>query len=178
MPRLVADLFTANAILAVLYAQGRTDKGKYIDISPLNCQVAWPANVSSNYLVSGKVSARYSNAHPNIVPYQVFKARGRHFAFAVGKDGQWQRFCQAIGRSEWAEDERFSTNTTRVENRETLVALLAELFTTRKDNAHGPPLTPPAGGTGKPPFFGGGIEGSSPNNPGYHPTNARSPLLY
>lgn len=128
---ITTGLFTANAILASLYARERTGAGQRIDISLLDSQVAWLANVASNYLVSGQVPARYGNAHASVVPYQVFKASDRYFAFAVGNDGQWRRFCQAVERSAWIEDDRFSTNTARVENRETLIPLLDELFAQR-----------------------------------------------
>ncbi len=128
---ITAGLFAANAILAALFARERTGRGQRIDISLLDCQVAWLANVASNYLVSGKVPARYGNAHPNIVPYQVFRARDRHFAFAVGNDSQWETFCRAVGKPEWHEDARFATNAARVENRDTLISLLDELFARR-----------------------------------------------
>ena len=128
---ITAGLFAANAVLASLLARYTTGEGQRIDISLLDCQVAWLANVASNYLISGEVPARYGNAHPNIVPYQVFRARDRHFAFAEGNDLQWRRFCQSIDRSHWASDERFSTNAHRVENREALIALLNELFADR-----------------------------------------------
>ncbi len=128
---ITAGLFAANAILAALYARERTGVGQRIDISLLDCQVAWLANVASNYLVSGQVPARYGNAHPNIVPYQVFRARDRHFAFAVGNDSQWEKFCSAVGKGEWSEDPRFATNAARVENRDTLIPLLDALFARR-----------------------------------------------
>ncbi len=128
---ITAGLFAANAILAALYARERTGAGQRIDISLLDSQVAWLANVASNHLVSGGVPARYGNAHPNIVPYQVFRARDRHFAFAVGNDSQWETFCRGVGQTQWGEDPRFATNAARVENRDTLIPLLDELFARR-----------------------------------------------
>ncbi len=128
---ITAGLFAVNAILASLYARQRAGAGQRIDISLLDSQVAWLANVASNYLVSGQTPGRYGNAHASIVPYEVFKARDQHFAFAVGNDGQWQKFCRAVGRDDWIEDNRFATNAARVENRETLIPLLGELFIQR-----------------------------------------------
>jgi len=122
----------AIAILAALYARERTGKGQRIDISLLDSQVAWLANVASNYLISGQSPARYGNAHANIVPYQVFTARDRPFAFAVGNDRQWQAFCEAVEHAEWAQDERFHTNAARVEHRTELVGLLTALFSSRE----------------------------------------------
>lgn len=128
---ITAGLFACNAILAALYARQTTGKGQRVDISLLDSQVAWLANVASNYLVSGKRPGRYGNAHPNIVPYQTFKARDGYFALGVGNDNQWSNLCEKLGRQEWAEDERFATNAARVENRDDLIESLAELFTQR-----------------------------------------------
>ena len=128
---LAAGMFATSAILAALFARERTGEGQRIDMSLLDSQVALLSYVASNYLIAGEQPRRYGNGHPNIVPYQSFPARDGHFAFAAGNDAQWNRFCEAVGRGEWAEDPRFSTNGRRVENRADLVALLEELFATR-----------------------------------------------
>jgi glutaryl-CoA transferase len=125
---ITAGLFACNAILAALFDHQQTGKGHRIDISLLDSQIAWLANVASNYLVSGEKPIRYGNAHPNIVPYQTFKARDGYFALGIGNDGQWRQFCQKAEKSEWAEDMRFKTNSSRVKNRHVLVPLLEQLF--------------------------------------------------
>jgi len=125
---ITAGLFACNAILAALVDHQHTGNGHRIDISLLDSQIAWLANVGSNYLVSGEKPLRYGNAHPNIVPYQTFKASDGYFALGIGNDGQWRQFCQKAGKSEWAEDLRFITNASRVANRHVLVPLLEQLF--------------------------------------------------
>lgn len=128
---LAAGIFAGNGILAALFARERTGEGQRIDVSLLDSQVALMSYVASNYLVSGERPGRYGNGHPNIVPYQSFKARDQHFAFAAGNDGQWRKFCQAVGREEWTTDERLATNAARVRNRALAVSLLSDLFATR-----------------------------------------------
>jgi len=125
---ITAGLFACNAILAALFEHQRSGKGQRIDISLLDSQIAWLANVGSNYLISGEAPLRYGNAHPNIVPYQTFKASDGYFALAVGNDGQWRQFCEKVGKTEWADDARFQTNACRVENRTELIPLLEHLF--------------------------------------------------
>ncbi|TDI86508.1 MAG: CoA transferase [Chloroflexi bacterium] len=131
----VADLssgiYACNAVLAALYARERTGKGQRIDISLLDCQVAMMSYVASNYLVSGEPPQRFGNAHPNLVPYQVFEAQDGYFAFAAGNDLQWANFCRAVGREAWETDPLFATNPARLTNRTKLVGLLNELFSTR-----------------------------------------------
>lgn len=128
-------MFASSAVLAALYARERTGEGQRIDMSLLDSQVSLLTYVASNYFVSGKTPERHGNAHPNIVPYQSFKARDQHFAFAAGNDSQWEKFCRAIDRPQWLSDKRFYTNSARVQNREIVVAALNELFGTR-DAAH------------------------------------------
>src|SRR5436190_2532171 len=69
---LTAGMFALSAILAALRVRDLTGRGQRIDISLLDCHLAWLANVASNYLVSGEVPGRYGNGHPNIVPYDTF----------------------------------------------------------------------------------------------------------
>jgi formyl-CoA transferase len=132
---ITAGLFACNAILAALFEHQRNSRGQRIDISLLDSQIAWLANVASNYLISGETPGRYGNAHPNIVPYQTFKAKDGYFALGIGNDSQWRQFCEKAGREEWANELRFSTNADRVKNRSELIPLLDELFA-QSDIAH------------------------------------------
>ena len=124
-------MFAANAILAALYSRERTGDGQHIDMSLLDSQVALLSYAATNYFVSGSITERLGNAHPNIVPYQSFKARDMHFVLAIGNDKQWEIFCKAISRTEWINDDKFSTNAVRVNNRKLLVDKLSKLFATQ-----------------------------------------------
>lgn len=128
---LTAGMFALSAILAALRVRDLTGLGQHIDISLLDCHLAWLANVGSNYLVSGVVPPRYGNAHPNIVPYQAFATADGWLVVAVGNDRQWARLCEALSRSDLAADPRFATNAARVEHRSLLVPLLEALFAGR-----------------------------------------------
>jgi formyl-CoA transferase len=128
---ITAGLFAANAIQAALLARTRTGQGQAIDISLLDSQIAWLANVASNYLVSGQRPGRFGNGHPTIVPYQSFRARDGFFCLAVGNDGQWQKLCHKLARPELAADPRFATNPARVQNRNELISILQEIFATQ-----------------------------------------------
>ena len=131
----IADISTgmiaANAILAALYSREQTGKGQRIDMSLLDSQVALLSYAATNYFVSGSITNRLGNAHPNIVPYQSFKARDMHFVLAVGNDKQWEIFCKSINKPEWIDDEKYSTNALRVSNRKQLIDQLSKLFATQ-----------------------------------------------
>jgi len=113
------------AILAALNHAERTGQGQFIDMSLFDVTVASLANQSANYLFTGEAPARLGNAHPNIVPYQVFEVADGHLILAIGNDAQFGRFCELSAMGELARDERFATNDARVRHREQLVPKLA-----------------------------------------------------
>ncbi len=122
---LIAGLYASIGILGALTRARETGQGEYIDISLLDAQLATLANQASNYLVSGESPGLAGNAHPNIVPYQVFETADDPIVVAVGNDGQFKKFCTVIGCSELATDERVASNSMRVKNRQILVPLIA-----------------------------------------------------
>jgi len=132
---ITTGLFASNAILAALHLREQTGEGQYIDIALLDTQVAWLANVAHNYFATEEPPQRYGNAHANIVPYEIFPTADGHLALAVGSDGQYQKFCQAVERPDLWNDERFQTNPGRVEHRNELVPILQDLFRTRPTEA-------------------------------------------
>lgn len=123
-----ADIFTGLygviGILAALRRRDQTGEGEWVDMALLDAQVAVLANQALNYFVSGKAPKRLGNAHPNIVPYQVFPTKDGHLIIAVGNDGQFRRLCVVLGLPELAEDPKFATNPARVASRTELVAIL------------------------------------------------------
>ncbi len=127
-----ADIFTGVysvvAIQAALVHRERTGQGQHIDVALLDTQVAVLANQAMNYLASGTSPRRLGNAHPNIVPYQVFAVADGHVVVAVGNDGQFRNLVTLLGAPELAENPLAATNEARVANREALVPQLARLI--------------------------------------------------
>lgn len=117
----MTGMYAATAILAALRHAEATGQGQHIDLSLVDCQVAWLVNAGTNYLMTGTAPVRRGNQHPNIVPYQVFKVIDGHVIVAVGNDAQFQRFCAILGAEELASDPRFATNQSRLAHREVLI---------------------------------------------------------
>ena len=128
---LMTGVYAATAILAALHERQRTGKGRVIDAALFDVQVAMLANQASNQLIGQTRPTRMGNAHPNIVPYQVFPTRDGHMVLAVGNDGQFTRFCEVAGHPAVARDARFATNPARVAHRQTLVPLITGWTLTR-----------------------------------------------
>ena len=124
----VTDIFTGLysviGIQAALHERQRTGLGKHVDMALFDCSAAILANQASNYLIGGVVPGRMGNAHPNIVPYQVFASADGHLIIAVGNDGQFANLCKVLDLPELAEHANSKTNAARVGNREVLCALL------------------------------------------------------
>jgi crotonobetainyl-CoA:carnitine CoA-transferase CaiB-like acyl-CoA transferase len=126
---LLTGMYSATGVLSALLHRERTGEGQHIDMALLDVQLAALANQNLNYLTTGKPPRRYGNAHPNIVPYQVFRSSNGSFVLAVGNDQQFRKFCMASGLQVLCDDPRFTTNTDRLANRDALVSILTEHLT-------------------------------------------------
>jgi formyl-CoA transferase len=132
----LSDVLTAHyahgAILAALHRRDRTGHGARVEVSLFGATLASLVNVAQAALSTNVEAQRYGNAHPSIVPYQIFRARDREFALGGGTDRHFRMLCErVIERPELASDALFTTNAQRVAHRETLVPLLDAIFATR-----------------------------------------------
>jgi len=128
---IAGGMFAAYAIAAALVHRERTGKGEYIDVSLLDCQLAWLTYMAGYYFATGNDPDRAGSRHPTIVPYQAFATADGYLNVAAGNDDIFRRLCEAIGHSDLASDPRFATNPKRVENRRELEPFLESVFATR-----------------------------------------------
>ncbi|HHL42467.1 MAG TPA: CoA transferase [Hellea balneolensis] len=128
----LTGLYTSNAILGALYHREHSGLGQHIDIALMDVAVACMANQAQNYLASGIAPKRMGNAHPNLVPYNVFRTSDGHIIIAVGNDKQFAKLAQMMGQKAWAVDPRFKTNAARIKNREQLIGLMRQILRTRR----------------------------------------------
>ncbi len=127
----ICGLYACNAIQAALLGRRATGRGSRVTVSLFDASVAALVNQAANYLLGGLVPGPMGNAHPNIVPYQLFEAADRPFILAAGNDRLFERTCDVIARPDLAADERFATNAARVRNRDLLIPALSTAFATR-----------------------------------------------
>jgi len=133
-PIAIADMtcgmYAAMGILAALFAREKTGSGQFLDMALFDSQLTWLANVGSSYLNANAMPRRWGNAHPSIVPYQVFRGSdARYFVVGVGTEALWKKFVDALGEAQrLGRDTRFVSNALRIENRAELSALLQTRF--------------------------------------------------
>lgn len=124
-----AGMYATQAILAALTHRERADgDGQKIDVSLFDGQVAWMTYMASYYFATGESPGRMGSKHPTIAPYQAFETADDHLVVAVSSEHIWPRFCRAIDREDLIENPLFETNADRVENRDRLDAMLADVF--------------------------------------------------
>ncbi len=123
---LMCGMYATIGILAALRHRDATGEGQHIDLALVDSQMSWLVNEGVNFLTSGQEPVRRGNAHPNIVPYDVFATKDGHVILAVGNDTQFQAFCAAMQRPDLADDPRFATNPARIANRAVITAAVTE----------------------------------------------------
>jgi crotonobetainyl-CoA:carnitine CoA-transferase CaiB-like acyl-CoA transferase len=118
-------------VLAGLAQREVTGRGDYIDLAMFDVQAAVLANQAMNHLLTGRTPQRQGNAHPNIVPQEVFQCLDGAVVLAVGNDGQYAKMCQVLGDADLSAP-RFAKNPDRVRQKEDLMPLIARAFATWK----------------------------------------------
>ena len=132
----LADVLAGkDAAIAILAALSGRERGTTVEralhVSLNHSATAALVNVAQNTLVSGADAGRWGNAHPNLVPYQLFQAADAPIVLAVGTDGQWLAAASALDLPEFSADPALATNAGRVMHRERIVAALASQIATR-----------------------------------------------
>ncbi|PWH19187.1 MAG: formyl-CoA transferase [Ardenticatenia bacterium] len=129
---MTTGIYAALGIVAALLAREHTGRGQVLDLSLLESHTAYLALPASALLNGGEPPRRVGNAHPSIVPYQLFKTRDKYITVAVGTQRLWERFCQVLGIEDTImRDARFATNAARLQHRAELIPLLQEILLQR-----------------------------------------------
>ena len=116
---IITGLYAGNAILASLFHREKTGTVNHLDISLWDCAIASLANQGQNQLVSGKDPGLLGSGHPNLVPYQAFKASDGWVVIAVGSDAQFAKLCDYLSI-----ENLWKTNEERVNSRKELVSII------------------------------------------------------
>jgi formyl-CoA transferase/CoA:oxalate CoA-transferase len=129
---MTTGLYTVIGILSALRVRDQTGQGQVLDLSLLEGQAAYLTILAGDYFATGQPPTPAGNAHPGIVPYQVFHTADKDVIIAVGSEKQWAQFCAVLGLGpEVRDDPRFATNQDRLKHRAEIVPLLQARLTER-----------------------------------------------
>jgi crotonobetainyl-CoA:carnitine CoA-transferase CaiB-like acyl-CoA transferase len=131
MVDVLAGLYAGNAILAALYHRDmHGGSGQHIDLALLDCAVAALSHYAQNYLVSGVAPPRRGSGGFGGIPSQTFQCSDKEIFVVAPSAKPWAALVKALGRPELADDPRFATTPARIENRDTVLAILGDIFAT------------------------------------------------
>ena len=125
---LTAGMMASQGIMAALLQRERTGVGQHVDIAMLDTSAALLTYQAAIYFATGQTPHRKGNAHPSIVPYSTYPSEDGTLIVAVGNDALFVRFTEVTGRPELARDPRFATASARVEHRDELDSIVAEIL--------------------------------------------------
>ena len=128
---LSAGLFTAIGVLLALIERQRSGLGQWVQSSLLQAQIFMLDFQASRFLTEGVVSKQAGNNHPTSIPTGVFKTKDGYLNIAVAGAVIWERFCGAVGRSEWITSADYKTGKLRLQNRDKLNAEIDTVTSTK-----------------------------------------------
>ena len=128
MGDLAGSLFAVFAVSAALYAREKTGRGRFIDLSLLDCLISLHTYVSEYYWLGGQLPQLIGSGHMSVVPYRAYRTRDGFLTVAIFVEKFWAGLCNVIGRPELGRDERYDSTAKRLERRAEVDAVLEEVF--------------------------------------------------
>ena len=128
---LAAGLFATIGIISDLYAREKNGQGDRLDIAMLDCQVALLENSLARYFATGKAPGPLGNRHASITPFEMFPTKDTNIIICAGNDKNFRDLSNALGKPEWIEDPRFTTNNDRTKAHDELRELLVEVLASK-----------------------------------------------
>ena len=125
---MATGLWAVVGIQAALVERAREGRGGVVDTSLLETALGWLTVPIASYLASGIAPKREGSGLAQMVPYQAFLTSDEHIMVAAGNNNLFRKLCGALGCHALADDSRFSTNSSRVENRQALISKLSPIF--------------------------------------------------
>ena len=127
---IAAGMYAYSGILTALLSRTATGEGRSLDISLFDALGEWMGQPAYYAAYGGAAPPRTGSNHASIAPYGPFRAGdGGSLMLGIQNAREWTRFCRdVLGRGELADDERFSSNTLRVEHRLALHAVIESVF--------------------------------------------------
>jgi len=128
---ITTGIYAAYGIAAALCERARSGLGQHVEVAMLDGVVSLFADIAANVLTEHRRYAKFGSGHPDLVPYQAFRARDGYFIVACLTNAFYKRLCTVVEREDLATDPRFASMRARIEHRAEIVSILADIFATR-----------------------------------------------
>jgi formyl-CoA transferase len=125
---LSTGMWTAIGVLAAIAQRAVTGRGSLVNTSLFESGLMWASNHAAAYSVTGKMAARQGTGHPSLTPYQAFDCSDGPLMICPGNDRLWRKFAEVLGRPEWPDEPRFRTNVERMQHRDLLLGMIADIM--------------------------------------------------
>jgi crotonobetainyl-CoA:carnitine CoA-transferase CaiB-like acyl-CoA transferase len=104
----------------------RGGRGQVVDVGIYEAVLALMESTIPEYALTGHVRGRTGGILPFVAPSNTYPtADGDYVVIGANADTVFARFAEAVGRPEWAEDERYTTHNARGENQEELDGMIS-----------------------------------------------------
>jgi crotonobetainyl-CoA:carnitine CoA-transferase CaiB-like acyl-CoA transferase len=130
MTDLITAMWAAFGISGALYRRQQTGEGEYIDLGMLDAALPWLTKQAGK-VFAGESPSRMGTKDPVLAPYQTFPTADGYINVAALNEKLWSAFCEAIDRPDLEDDDRFATNSDRVDNMNELEAIISETLQER-----------------------------------------------
>jgi crotonobetainyl-CoA:carnitine CoA-transferase CaiB-like acyl-CoA transferase len=129
----VVDLATGmsacNAILLALLARDRLGRGQHVEVALIDIAVAMTGFYGMAYLINGTNPGRFGNSPNGSPSVGVYRASDGPFYIACANDRLYRRLVvEVLERPDLVTDPRFAHRKERTANKETLRAIIGEVF--------------------------------------------------
>jgi len=125
---ITTGLYATIGILMALIERQISGRGQFVEATLFESGLSIMHPHASNYFFTGKTPVPTGNPHPSLAPYESFKTRDGLIFIGVGNDGTFRKLCQEIGKPELAADPRFTTNRSRIDNRDAMRIEMEKVF--------------------------------------------------
>ena len=129
-----AGMFATYGILTAYINKLRTKKGQYLEISLMEAAIAYTVWESAGYFATGDIAEPLGSSHRNSAPYQALKTKDGHINVGAPNQSNWERFANAIERSDLVTRNEFKDNASRLVNRKSLETELELTLTTKNSS--------------------------------------------
>ncbi|HSV06958.1 MAG TPA: CoA transferase, partial [Candidatus Binatus sp.] len=125
---ITSGIYAAYGILGALLERERSGRGQRVELAMLEAVLSTFADIATNVLTLGTHYEPFGTGHPDICPYQAFRASDGWFILACLTHAFWKRYAAAMGREDLLADPRFRSNRDRVLHKAEFIPILKAEF--------------------------------------------------